>query len=140
MSDYIYFVEAENGLVKIGRTINLERRMQDLENISPIPLRLLIAVNCDGKASKVEVAIHNKFGTQRHHGEWFELSEEQKQWIKRAKKKIIRWATWRQCEECDRYYRNHKTLWIHQKRKHGEATNWADWFMARIKNDKGRFA
>ena len=65
----VYFIEADNGLIKIGRSQNVMQRFAGLAAASPTPLRLLgfIAdtVSCH------ETRLHELFAAQRHHGEWF---------------------------------------------------------------------
>lgn len=79
---YIYFAEATNGLVKIGLTKNMPSRLRALRTMSPIPVRLLHAVSCDGKHPHiVEADFHSRFAKQRHHGEWFKLTKIQKKEI-----------------------------------------------------------
>ena len=119
MTDYVYFIEAENGLVKIGCTNDIEKRLVNLQNMSPIPLNLLLLLNCDGEASRIENALHRKLEKQHHHGEWFNLSDEKKKWIKQSKTKLIQWATWLECDYCDQYYEKYMTLRSHQKLEHG---------------------
>lgn len=69
---WIYFVEG-GGLVKIGRTTNLKRRLARLRTLSPVPIRLIFAVRST-KPLEHERELHDTFSAWRHHGEWFSLS------------------------------------------------------------------
>lgn len=66
----VYFIQAENGLIKIGasRTItSLSVRLQDLESMSPLPFTILGIIPNDHKDHRY----HRFFSHLRHHGEWF---------------------------------------------------------------------
>lgn len=68
----IYFVQSiKGGPVKIGWANNVERRLQELQTGSPVPLQLLGTMR--GKAS-AEFELHRQFNEERSHGEWFVLS------------------------------------------------------------------
>jgi hypothetical protein len=68
----VYFIEAPaTGLVKIGKTTDLQKRFAALSTQSPTPLRLLKAI--PGYSSE-ERALHKRFREHRRHGEWFELA------------------------------------------------------------------
>lgn len=70
----VYFLHAPTvGLVKIGRSIDMERRLQEIRLLSPVPLELLGVVN--GGARR-ESAYHRKWSRLRQHGEWFTATEE----------------------------------------------------------------
>lgn len=65
----VYFVQAENGRIKIGNTKYIDWRMDSLRGQSPLSLELL-ATTPGGR--KVEFAYHARFAAHRLHGEWFE--------------------------------------------------------------------
>lgn len=72
----VYFIATEPGishLVKIGRTIDLQVRLDQLRNGSPVPLYLLACVRNYGRT---EDAMHNTFADLRAHGEWFDLGDD----------------------------------------------------------------
>src|SRR3990172_4719297 len=77
-TDCVYFIEAENGWVKIGRTQTLRQRFQSHRAASPIPLKLLCAFECNGDATKVEKEWHKRFHSKKAYGEWFRLDEQDK--------------------------------------------------------------
>lgn len=65
----VYFVEAIGvGLIKIGITHDIERRMRVLRANSPVPLALLAAI--PGTLFD-ERRLHDQFARERAHGEWF---------------------------------------------------------------------
>ena len=72
---YIYFILADNGLVKIGRTENITKRVMAIRCGSPVRVRLLHCFEVDDDVS-VERSLHRKFRKKRKHGEWFALSDE----------------------------------------------------------------
>lgn len=75
---WTYFVTAPSGLVKIGWSSNLYRRLAEIGRWSPVDLRL-IAAACEGirdmeRKSTIEVDAHKVFRSKRRHGEWFEIT------------------------------------------------------------------
>ena len=74
MTDYVYFAEADNGFVKIGKSKNIRKRIAELRSSSPIPLRLLHVIDCYGLAAKIERQFHGMFKSKLHHGEWYRLT------------------------------------------------------------------
>lgn len=80
--NYLYFIEAEGtDCIKIGRSGNPERRIQQLATGSPYKLILL------GKISgevELEKEIHASFKESRTNGEWFRVSAGLREFIKRA--------------------------------------------------------
>lgn len=65
---FIYFVQAENGPIKIGVASNLEKRIGNLRGSSPVKLTLLFATHGGATA---EANLHHRFREHRLHGEWF---------------------------------------------------------------------
>lgn len=70
---FIYFVRAENGLIKIGWAKNPKRRFSSLCSGSPVALELLAfrPGSLDDEAAR-----HARFAADRVRGEWFRLSQE----------------------------------------------------------------
>ena len=69
----VYFIEAPAvGVIKIGITDNIGRRLRALECQSPAPLVLLHSF--DGTARQ-ESALHTRFLADRTHGEWFRATD-----------------------------------------------------------------
>ena len=71
----VYLVRAANGLVKIGKTVDIASRFNTLNTASPIDLEMIGAIHSDC-ASEIEGALHAQFAGKRVKGEWFALSEE----------------------------------------------------------------
>lgn len=67
MSSVVYFA-ASNGLIKIGTTANLERRIETLRSQSAAAVHLL---GCSGGDIRYERAAHDCLSEYRRHGEWF---------------------------------------------------------------------
>lgn len=72
-SGYIYLIYAENGLTKIGKSINVKQRFHMLSCASPCALTLLFAIRLDNY-SETELALHQQFNKVRIRGEWFNLT------------------------------------------------------------------
>ena len=69
-----YFLES-GGLIKIGSTNNVARRMYHIAGQSPLPINLL------GTCLADEKDLHDLFASFRHHGEWFIPSPEIMEYI-----------------------------------------------------------
>lgn len=54
--------------VKIGRTTNLEKRVADIQRMSPVPLAALWT---HPGGHELETRLHRHFASFRSHGEWF---------------------------------------------------------------------
>ncbi len=80
-SNILYFIQAENGLIKIGVCFDAALRFSQLSRISPIKLTLLGSI--PGNLSK-EKEIHTKFKNLNSHGEWFRPDKELLGFIKEA--------------------------------------------------------
>lgn len=57
-------------LVKIGRSVDVARRLADIQRMSPAPLKVLWQ---EAGGFEMETALHRRFHQQRAHGEWFNL-------------------------------------------------------------------
>ena len=71
---YVYLMQDDSGLYKIGATANLGKRFEQLKSGNPSLVLLLFAEVADPMA--LERLLHDKFHKQRKYGEWFELCEE----------------------------------------------------------------
>lgn len=65
---FVYFIQAENGMVKIGYARRPAQRWLTLQSSNPMELRLLLFVPGD---SVTEERLHAAFERHRHSGEWF---------------------------------------------------------------------
>lgn len=72
-NSYVYFLGAENGLVKIGFASDYSMRISQLCCSSPVPLFPLAATR-GGRVEEREY--HRRFKDYRQHGEWFFLTDE----------------------------------------------------------------
>lgn len=79
---YVYFVqEYMNGSFKIGKTKNLEKRMNVFGVKLPFENKLIFLIKT-GNHHQTEVAFHKHFSEKRLEGEWFALNKEDLVWIK----------------------------------------------------------
>lgn len=54
--------------VKIGRTVDLKKRLAEIQRMSPVPLEVLWSTP---GGHELETQLHRHFRTLRSHGEWF---------------------------------------------------------------------
>lgn len=70
----VYIIRSgEDGLVKIGHGVVVERRRRAIEMLTGVPMRLLRTI--DGE-KRLEMAYHAHFANLRQLGEWFVFSPE----------------------------------------------------------------
>ncbi|KKK58276.1 hypothetical protein LCGC14_3046080 [marine sediment metagenome] len=69
----IYFIQAENDLIKIGYTNDVKQRLRTLRTMSPERLNLMKTIKGD---QKQETLLHRRFKHLRSHGEWFRSEQE----------------------------------------------------------------
>jgi predicted GIY-YIG superfamily endonuclease len=72
---YVYVVRGKRGLLKIGLTNNVKRRMASLQNGSSQVLRLVKVLGPIRGAYHIEQALHEAFADKRQHGEWFAITK-----------------------------------------------------------------
>jgi hypothetical protein len=68
---YIYFIQAaddDDAPVKIGQTLDVDKRLETLQTASPVELRVRCAI---WAAAWVEHVFHDLFSDLRIRGEWF---------------------------------------------------------------------
>lgn len=80
--EYIYLVRAENGLIKIGYSEDVQRRFNLLNTSSPVALELLWFLK-SARARAIEAKLHNLYASKRIRGEWFALTIDDVEQIKR---------------------------------------------------------
>lgn len=85
---YVYVIES-NFLYKIGKAKNLETRIKQLKTGSPNIVNLIYAKKFNNDYNKTELYLHNKFKKLRKHGEWFELSQKDLEYIKNVTEEEI---------------------------------------------------
>ncbi|MBB5179967.1 hypothetical protein HNQ44_001391 [Planomicrobium koreense] len=82
---YVYFVqEYMNGSFKIGKTKNLEKRMNIFGVKLPFENKLIFIIK-SGNHHQTEAVLHKHFSAKRLEGEWFALNKEDLAWIKAGK-------------------------------------------------------
>ena len=74
----IYFVQAPNGLFKIGKSKNPKARLKTLQVGSPVLLKIKKVVQ---GGLYLESILHIYFKHLRKHGEWFKPDYELKQFL-----------------------------------------------------------
>ena len=72
---FVYLIQAENGLVKIGKTVDIRARLKSLDWASPLKLKLLGVIRSQF-ADEIEDELHAEFQDVRIRGEWFALDED----------------------------------------------------------------
>lgn len=78
----VYFAHApSNGLVKIGKTTELRKRLIRLRSQSPV--EVVILGTCDGTKG-AEAKLHEIAAGRRRHGEWFSFTPEEVELIRAA--------------------------------------------------------
>ena len=76
--EYVYFIEAENGLVKIGQTKSIRERFKKLQTGAAGQLTLL-GITFGDQAFERE--LHVRFAADRATGEWFKASLELREFL-----------------------------------------------------------
>lgn len=70
MSESVVYAIDAGGRVKIGRTVDLPRRMSEIQVTCPDPI---VCLGTAPGGAALEKALHRQFGRHRCHGEWFNL-------------------------------------------------------------------
>ena len=83
---YVYFLQGENGLIKIGYSQDYKERYKALKKMSPVDIKLLFVVKTDDMVG-LERNLHNRFQEKRVKGEWFQLSMQE---IQNAKAMLLK--------------------------------------------------
>ncbi|GAE35602.1 GIY-YIG nuclease family protein [Halalkalibacter akibai] len=84
-SGFVYFVrESGNNRVKIGKAKNPEQRIKsDFGTIMPYEFSVEHLIQTRNY-HKTENLFHRYFDQKRYKGEWFDLSEEEIEWVKKS--------------------------------------------------------
>lgn len=69
-ADFVYVIEAQNGLVKIGASIRPKDRLQQIRLYCPILARLVAMWQAPRGE---ELRLHAQFDAHRSHKEWFRV-------------------------------------------------------------------
>lgn len=78
---YVYLLSLDIGAFKIGKAIDITKRVKSLGVKIPIQVTLIHSFRSDDY-SLAELTLHEKFASKRTVGEWFELDEEDVEYIK----------------------------------------------------------
>lgn len=70
----VYLIRAENGLIKIGKSMDVERRFRTLVSLSPVELELLCYFDTLF-GDELEEELHAIYEEKRVRGEWFALTK-----------------------------------------------------------------
>ncbi|AQQ52292.1 GIY-YIG nuclease family protein [Planococcus lenghuensis] len=82
---YVYFVqEYLNGTFKIGKTKNIEKRMNVFGVKLPFENQLVFLIKC-ADHHQAEAVFHKHFADKRLEGEWFALTKEDVTWVREGK-------------------------------------------------------
>lgn len=81
VSECVYLIQAANGLVKIGIAGDVHKRLNSLNTASPVELSIIFYFK-PKDAAITENYLHGVFMDRRVKGEWFNLSNEDIDWIK----------------------------------------------------------
>jgi hypothetical protein len=73
MSSFVYLIEAQIGVLKIGCAFSPESRLTSVRTHSPVPTRLIA---CWPGSYIDEQALHARFIAHRSHFEWFRIEGE----------------------------------------------------------------
>lgn len=72
---YIYVIRM-SGMYKIGKTVNLSKRIAELKGFLPLPIETIHTFSVANGLSQVESGLHRQFTHRRLNGEWFRLTDE----------------------------------------------------------------
>lgn len=67
---WVYFLDDQQGHIKIGKAKVLDQRIYQLKTQFPFPVKLVAAIQTSDRHS-LETYLHQKFAEQRLNGEWF---------------------------------------------------------------------
>jgi DNA-binding Xre family transcriptional regulator len=77
----VYFLAADNGLIKIGRTANFLQRQKTIEMTDKVKTELINYI-ATFDTPELELTFHKLFSEKRIKGEWFDLNESDLKLIK----------------------------------------------------------
>ena len=77
----VYFAALESGPIKIGHTVDLERRLAEIQLCSPGKVNLIGSVDGD---RRTEAYFHRRFASHRAFGEWYQPHTEVSSYIDRV--------------------------------------------------------
>lgn len=72
---YVYLIQADNGVYKIGRSQNPKSRIKRLGITLPYEIGVIHLIKSN-QYIKAEKQLHDRFASKRLKGEWFDLSDD----------------------------------------------------------------
>lgn len=72
VAGYVYLLGSDSGVFKIGKTVNLDGRLERLETIYPGETPLIHYFETDDTTT-AEQLLHQRYADRRQKGEWFAL-------------------------------------------------------------------
>jgi excisionase family DNA binding protein len=76
----IVYVIRAGEMVKIGKAVNVAKRLKGLQTASPVPLSVIHTIASDD-GDALEIELHRRFAAHRANGEWFRLEGALAEWI-----------------------------------------------------------
>lgn len=87
--EYVYVIgSSDSRLVKIGKSIDPESRLAEIQRMSPVKLNVLWTTE---GGLELEGSLHRHFKHRRSHGEWFDFGTEDPVEIVRAAVEMGMW-------------------------------------------------
>jgi hypothetical protein len=74
INGFIYFLQAENDIVKIGKTINLKNRFDQIQPQLPFKTKIMYVLKTPDY-TLLEKKFHELFDDKQVNGEWFKLTD-----------------------------------------------------------------
>lgn len=90
---FIYFIfNRDSQAIKIGRAIDVQKRLKSLQTSSPVSLEVLKVVPVESlkKAQEIEIYLHRKFDHLRLSGEWFKADSLLKDYIASCDESLLK--------------------------------------------------
>jgi hypothetical protein len=81
---YVYLLKSDSGLYKISRTSKIADRVSWFTTKLPFKVELIHSFKCENMV-ETERQLHERFSDKQHTGEWFNLSDEDVEYIKGLK-------------------------------------------------------
>jgi len=75
LNGYVYFVEVQKGIYKIGATGDITQRIKTIQTYSPYKIKLRYEIFCDN-ILLLENNLHTYFDNNKIEGEFFKLEDE----------------------------------------------------------------
>jgi hypothetical protein len=99
---YLFKVPRVPGLYKIGKSNDPDERLREVQLMSPVDVTIECVKPTDDM-TVVEGLLHSVFAQQRRHGEWFWLSEEEAEWVKKldlSRALVLFHTPWKEWPTC----------------------------------------